>query len=170
MTTASLTRIRLLVCGNVDRADDGAAIWAVSHLVPGFTTNDLPPGIDVQRCGQLDVEHLIERGADSPVVIVDAAVGVRPGQVVTMTFDELLAATSKVAPRSSHSLPIDQVIGVARALSDAPIEGLFVGIGAGDVTPGRSLSRPVREGMGEYVVAIQKALMRLISTHGPQAR
>jgi hydrogenase maturation protease len=164
--TATLPHVRLLVCGNVDRADDGAAIWAVSHLLPGAAADELP-GLDVRRCGQLEVEDLVDGGLVGPLLIVDTAVGIRPGRIVTLSFDELLQHTSSAAPRSSHSLPIDQVIGVARHLADGPVDGLFVGIGAGDVSHGRSLSKPVREAMGEYVVAIEKALMCLISMSVP---
>jgi hydrogenase maturation protease len=163
MTTAiARPPIRLLVCGNVDRRDDGAALWAAAHLLPGPSPEHLP-GIDVRQCGQLDIDHLVDAGRGAPTIIIDTAVGVPPGRVVTLTFDELLAGTHKGAPHSSHALPIDQVIGVARQLSDAPVDGLFVGIGAGDLGFGRGLSQPVREGMGEYVVAIHRALMRVAS-------
>jgi len=155
--------VRVLVCGNVDRCDDGAAIWAVSHLLPGRAAHELP-GVTVIRCGQLNVEDLMDSGAGAPLLIVDTAVGVAPGHIVTLDFDQLLAHPKQIAPHSSHALPIDQVIGVARELSDAPVDGLFVGIGAHDLGYGQKLSRPVRESMGEFVVAIQKALMRLAST------
>jgi len=154
--------IRLLVCGNVDRGDDGAAIWAASHLLPGSAPEDLP-GIDVERCPQLDIEHLLDGGRGAQMLIVDTAIGIAAGRVVTLTFDELLARARKATPHSSHAMPIDQAIGVARELSETPVDGIFVGIGAADLGLGRSLSRPVREGMGEFVVAIQKALMRLSS-------
>ena len=166
---ATLPKVRILVCGNVDRADDGAAIWAVSHLLPGASSDGVLPGIDVRRCGQLDVEDLMEAAGEASLLVVDAAVGVPPGRVTTLTFDELLARTSSATPRSSHSLPIDQVIGVARQLSEAPIDGLFVGIGAADLSFSHSLSRQVREGMGEFVVAIEKALMSLVSGTAPAA-
>jgi hydrogenase maturation protease len=159
--SATLPRVRLLVCGNVDRADDGAAIWATGHLLPNSTADDLP-GIDVRHCGQLDVDDLTQ-GGGAPTLIVDTAIGIAAGRVVTLTFDELLAKASTAQPHSSHALPIDQVIGVARELSDGPVEGLFVGIGAAELGFGRSLSQPVRESMGEFVVAIQKALMCLTS-------
>lgn len=154
--------VRLLVCGNVDRADDGAALWAISHLLPGVTEHELP-GIAVERCSQLEIEHLLDGGRGVPTLIVDAAVGIEPGRVVTLTFDELLARTSSATPHSSHALPIEQVIGIARELSEAPVDGLFVGIGASELGYGRTLSQPVREGMGEFVVGIQMALMRLAS-------
>ena len=154
--------IRLLVCGNIDRCDDGAAIWAVGHLLPGTALDELP-GVSVMRCDQLNVENLIDDATGAPILLVDTAVGVRPGAVVTLTFDELLARPKNGAPHSSHALPIDQVIGVSRQLASSPIDGLLVGIGAANVGFGQTLSRPVREQIGEFVVAIHRALMRLAS-------
>ena len=160
--TATRLPVRLLVCGNEDRRDDGAAIWAVAHLVPGTDADDLP-GTTVVHCGGLDVADLVDSSSGAPILIVDTAVGVEPGAVVTLDFDTLLAEPRHIAPHSSHALPIDQVIGIARAVSPAPVDGLFVGIGASDVGFGHELSVPVREGMGEFVIAIQRALMRLNS-------
>lgn len=167
--TVARPPVRVLVCGNIDRCDDGAAIWAMSHLLPDTAADDLP-GVSVRRCGQLDIDDLLDDGVGAPVLIVDTAVGIAPGRVVTLDFDQLLAHPRDVAPHSSHALPIDQVIGIARNLSERPVDGLFVGIGAGDLGYGRSLSLPVRESMGEFVVAIQKALMRLASMSVPAGR
>ena len=111
----------------------------------------------------------MDAAGEASLLIVDAAVGIPAGRVTTLTFDDLLARTSSAAPRSSHSLPIDQVIGVARQLSEAPIDGLFVGIGVADLSFSQSLSRQVREGMGEFVIAIEKALMSLASRTAPAA-
>jgi hydrogenase maturation protease len=166
--TVTRPAVRVLVCGNVDRCDDGAAIWAMSHLLPDCAADELP-GVSVIRCGQLDIDDLLD-DEGAPVLIVDTAVGIAPGRVVTLDFDQLLAHPRDVAPHSSHALPIDQVIGISRNLSERPVDGLFVGIGASDLGYGRSLSLPVRESMGEFVVAIQKALMRLASMSVPAGR
>jgi hydrogenase maturation protease len=170
MTRVATTRpVQLLVCGNDDRCDDGAAIWATLDLLEG-----LPPAglaeFGARQCGALDVEHLLEVPAGNLVVIADAATGVRPGHVVTLTFDELIERPHGAAPHSSHTLPIDQVIGIARELSDEPIDGLFVGIGARDLGFSQKLSGPVRESMGEFVVAIERALMRLASASAATGR
>ena len=167
--TPARPAVRVLLCGNIDRCDDGAAIWAVSHLLPGKAADELP-GVVVRRCGQLEIDDLLDDGAGAPLLIVDTAVGIAPGRVVTLDFDELLAHPKDAAPHSSHALPIDQVIGISRNLSERPVDGLFVGIGAGDLGFGRSLSQPVRESMGEFVVAIQMALMRLASMSVPAGR
>ena len=157
---AASPAVHVLVCGNAHRCDDGAAIWAIDHMLPNMSFLE-SSGIAIKECGQLDVDDLI--AASGPILIVDAAVGVAPGVTVTLDFDQLLAHPKEIAPHSSHALPIDQVIGISRSLRDTPVDGLFVGIGAADVGFGERLSTPVREGMAEFVVAIELALMRLAS-------
>jgi hydrogenase maturation protease len=142
MTTDPLATVWLLACGNVDRRDDGAALLATR-------------GLPATQCGQLDIDHLLSAPAGVPIVICDAAAGVAPGVVVTKTFDELLANPRGPSPHSSHALPIDQVIGVARALSTKPIDGLFVGIGGADFGYGPGLSPAVEAALPEFRAAIE---------------
>lgn len=144
---------RLLVCGNVDRQDDGAAIWAASGLVHSLLDE---MHVDVRRCGQLDIEDLLD-GMGRPLVIADAAVGVPPGAIVTVTFDDLTKRDSGATPHSSHALPIAQVLGVARRLADEPIDGVFVGIGGADFGFGRQLSPAVRAALPQFTEAISDA-------------
>jgi hydrogenase maturation protease len=133
----------LLACGNVDRRDDGAALAATR-------------GLDATACGQLDIDDLLAAPAGRPIVICDAAAGVEAGRVVTLRFDELLANPHGPAPHSSHALPIDQVIGVARAVAGRPIDGLFVGIGGVDFGFGEGLSAPVAAGLPAFRAAIER--------------
>lgn len=143
MTTDAPTAAWLLACGNPDRRDDGAALVATR-------------GLGATSCGQLDIDHLLAAPAGAPIVICDAAAGVAPGRVVTLTFDELLANPRGPAPHSSHALPIDQVIGVARALSSQPIDGIFVGIGGADFGFGQGLSLDVEAALPEFRAAIER--------------
>lgn len=151
---------RLLVCGNADRRDDGAAIQAAESLLPDLM-KEQREHIDVVRCGQLEIEDLLDAPAGTPLLIMDAAVGVPSGTIVRRTFDELVSDATGPAPHSSHALPIAQVVGVARQLSDAPLDGLFVGIGASDYGFGTGLSDPVRRGLPEYVAAVGTAIGEL---------
>lgn len=151
--------MRLLVCGNTDRGDDGAAIWAVARLLA--SPADVPDGVEIRRCGQLDIEHLLEVPARMGVIIADAAVGVPAGTTVTLTLDQLLANPSGPAPQSSHALPIDQVVGIASVLANEPRRGLFVGIGGESFGFGQSMSPAVRAGMPAYVEAIAAAIARI---------
>lgn len=159
MTHAEPT-VRVLVCGNIDRCDDGAAIWAASVLAPGLH-DESDRQIDVRQCGQLDVVQVLDLGSGVPLVIIDTTVGVAAGEIVTVPLDQLLAQPQGPAPHSSHALPIDQVLGIARQVSEAPIDGLFVGIGGTDFGFGRFLSTSVRKALPAYIAAINAAIDRL---------
>jgi hydrogenase maturation protease len=155
---------RLLVCGNLDRCDDGAAVWAAESLLPSLP-EEHRQRVDIRRCGQLDIEDLLDASSPAAMLIIDTCVGVPPGTIVTRTFDELLTDVAGPAPHSSHALPIAQVVGVARQLSDKPVDGLFVGIGGFDFGFGSGLSDPVRRQLPDYVAAIGSAIARLTAAH-----
>lgn len=142
MTTDSTSAAWLLACGNADRRDDGAALAATR-------------GLGATACGHLDIDDLLAAPAGRPIVICDAAAGVEAGRVVTLPFDELLANPRGPSPHSSHALPIDQVIGVARAIAGRPIDGVFVGIGGADFGFGEGLSAPVAAGLPVFRAAIE---------------
>jgi hydrogenase maturation protease len=152
--------VRLLVCGNADRGDDGAALAAVAGLLPG-----LPPHLlsilDVRRCEQLEVEDLIDVPSSSACVIVDTAVGIPVGTVVTIPLIELPQrdAAAMPTPRSSHALPIGQLVAVASILREHPLEGTFVGLGGRSFGFGRALGRPVRASLPGFRCAIESALI-----------
>ena len=151
------TVAQLIVCGNSDRRDDGAALRAVSRLLPTLS-DEGRRWVEVTRCGQLDVEHLLDIPADVPVVIVDSAVGVPAGHVVSVPLDDLIDHPRGPAPRSSHALPINQVLGIRNVLSDAPLRGLFVGVGGVDFGFGDDLSAPVHTALPDFITAIDAAI------------
>jgi hydrogenase maturation protease len=170
MTQLAPPSVRLLVCGNADRGDDGAALSAVATLLPS-----LPPALlerlEVRRCGHLRVEDLTDVPANEVTVVVDAAVGIPPGHVVTLPIDRILADPEAPTPRSSHELPIDQVLGLAQVLRPGGLPaGTFVGIGGRRFGYGRPLSRSVRLNMTSFQAAIATELARLTRVpEGPAA-
>ena len=153
----------VLVCGTLDRCDDGAAIWASSMLMAELRAAGRDR-LEVRRCGQLDVQDLLDAPAGVPLVIADTAAGIEPGRIVTLTFDELLANPRGPVPHSSHALPIDQVIGISRQLADGDVHGRFVGVGGADFGFGRSLSPPVRKALPDFAAAIDAALQAPIGS------
>ena len=152
--------VRLLVCGNADRGDDGAALAAVAGLLSG-----LPPHLlaclEVRRREQLSIEDFVDVPDDAACIIVDTAVGIAVGTVVTIPLGELPArdAAAGPVPRSSHVLPIGQLVGIGDHLRDQPIEGAFVGLGGRSFGFGRGLSRPVRAALPVFRHAIEAALI-----------
>ncbi len=171
MTHLAPPSVRLLVCGNADRGDDGAALSAIATLLPSLPSG-LLERMEVRRCGHLRVEDLMDVPPGEIVLIVDAAVGIPPGHVVTLPIGQIVADPTAPAPRSSHELPIDQVMGLAREMRPGGLpEGTFVGIGGRRFGYGRPLSRSVRLNLPTFQAAIaaELALLTKVPVEGPPA-
>lgn len=153
--------IRLLVCGSADRGDDGAAVSAVAHVLPRLDAS-VRQQLEVRRCIQLDALDLINVAENEACLVLDTVVGVEPGAVVELGFDEL-ADRATCAPRSSHALPIDQTLGIARAVRGGLPRGGFVGIGGKWFGFGGMRSRALRGGMEAFECAIEATIVRLAS-------
>jgi hydrogenase maturation protease len=156
--------VRLLVCGSADRGDDGAALSAVAGLLSG-----LPPHLltvlEVRRCEQLDLEDLLDLPDGTACVITDAVIGLPVGQIVTIPLSELPARDSAAGPvpRSSHVLPIGQLVAIAQVMRDAPLCGSFVGVAGRSFGFGRALGRPVRAALPAFRAAIEAALIDAVA-------
>lgn len=157
---SELRHVRLLVCGNAERGDDGAAVAAVAGLLGGLPAHLLAV-LDVRRCEQLDLEDLLEVPEGVSCVIVDAAVGLIPGTVVTIPLGDLPErdAAAGPIPRSSHVLPIGQLVAIAAVMRGHPLEGSFVGIGGRSFSFGRGIGAPVRAALPAFRDAIERALV-----------
>ena len=77
-------RVIVLVCGEAERGDDGAAFRAVAALPPSALAV-----AEVRRCGTLEVDHLLAIGPDEACLVVDAAVGLPPGEIATGSLESL---------------------------------------------------------------------------------
>jgi hydrogenase maturation protease len=154
------TPVRLLVCGNPHRGDDGASLTAVAGLLA-----DLPPhllaALDVRHCEQLDIDELVDLPGSTACVVVDTVVGVTPGEIVELSLAELPDRDAEAAPvaRSTHVLPLGQVVAIAGILRDRAVDGRFVGIGGGSFEFGHPIDRRVRAALPAYRAAIAAALV-----------
>ena len=151
--------IELLVCG-----DDGAAIKACERLAAG-----LPADVRLRMVGQLDVDHLLSIAEGAGVVIVDAATGIDPGSVVELPLAGLIDEPA-VRPRSSHSLAIPGVVGLAETIRGRPLRGRIVAIGAAEFGFGQSISEPVAMALPALSLAILDAIERARPGNGPGPR
>jgi hydrogenase maturation protease len=145
----------VLVCGERERGDDGVAFAAVAALPA-----DVLRLADVRPCGQLEVDDLLAVPEGAACVVVDAAVGVAPGEVVVISLAAIAAQAAGGAPRSSHTLPPDQAIGLAAALRGAPPAGVFVGIGGVDFSLGAGFSAAVAAGLPTLVARLAEEVAR----------
>lgn len=146
--------VRVLVCGEPLRGDDGAAIQAIQGLGP-----DTSALAEVVEVGQLSAEALLDVPEGMAVVVVDAAVGVEPGTTVTLPLEDV--GGGGAMPASSHALPPDQAIGLAAEMRGAPLRGSFVGIGGAEFGFGERLSPAVEAGLPAFASALAAEVRRL---------
>jgi hydrogenase maturation protease len=161
-------RVRVVVCGNVDRGDDGVALAAVASLLPTLPRT-LLGRLEVRRRLELRVEDLVDVPEDVSCLILDAVAGIEPGTVVRMTLEDLERRPA-FTPRSSHQLPIDLVVGLASILREGPLGGTFVGLAGHGFGYGRALSEIARAAMPAYRAAIESELDELtrgVPFHAP---
>jgi hydrogenase maturation protease len=150
--------VRVIVCGNTDRGDDGVAAVTVATLLPTLS-DDLLRNLDVVPCPELRVEDLVDLPAGGSCLILDAVLGVEPGTIVERSLDELTDHPG-FTPRSSHQLPIDVVVRLAAILRGGPIDGRFIGVAGSEFGYGAALSVAVRAAMPAFGQTITSALDR----------
>jgi hydrogenase maturation protease len=148
--------VRVLVCGEMLRGDDSAALRAIRTLPAD--TRALAEIIEV---GQLSVEAMLDTAEGVAVIVADAAVGVAPGGVVTVPLESLARRDGCATPASSHALSPDQVIEVAAELRGAPLRGSFIGIGGAEFGFGEGLSPAVAAALPAFTAALAAEIRRL---------
>ena len=157
--TAPARTLRVLACGSADRGDNGAALSAIAHVLP-LLDAATSQRLEIRRCPQLDAADLIDVPPDEACLILDTVVGTEPGRVVDLPLTDLVRSAA-VAPRSSHALPIQQVLGIAEAVRGSLPEGRFVGIGGKWFGFGPTRSRALREGLPAFEETIRATIALL---------
>lgn len=101
---------RIIALGQEAAGDDGAGPAVLAEL----RRRGVPPEVELVRAGDaLALTTLLETPAR--VILLDAAVGAAPGQVLELGVDDL--AARRVTPISSHGLGIPEVIELMRRLA-----------------------------------------------------
>jgi hydrogenase maturation protease len=162
IVNAPLPAVRLLVCGNADRGDDGAALAAVAHFLPRLE-DAIRHRLEVRRCAELDATDLANVPDHQTCIVVDTVVGVDAGTVVTMPLSELAESSHGIAARSSRALPISQVLSLAAGIRGRLPDGTFIGIGGRRFGFGGRRSRAVTSGMRAFERATEGEVRRLAS-------
>ena len=149
---AQAAGVQVLVCGSPDRGDDGVAVAAAAMI-----RDQLPDGVRMRTVGQLDIDDLLAVPAAVGVVIVDAASGLRPGQIVDLPLTGLIGRPERLRPRSSHAVGLPEVVALAGALGPSDAAAQWIGslrhvaleIGGADlvaagIPPGPAVGRGLR--------------------------
>ncbi len=145
--------VEVLVCGSLDRGDDGAAI-AAAALIGQHAGDD----IRIRIVGSLDIDDLLAVPVTAGVVIVDAAVGIRAGRIVELPLTGLIGREDGPRPRSSHALAFPEVIGLADFIRGRPLCGRVVVIGGSSFGFGDTFSRPVAAALPALATAVLDAV------------
>jgi len=152
--------VSVLVCGEPTRGDDAAGFAAV-EMLPA----DVRARAEIREVGRLDVLLLLDLPAGEACVVVDAVAGIEPGEVWVRPLPALVDRARALAdagrapePRSSHELPLEQVLALAATMRDAPPAGTFVGIGGSCWDVGTPLTEAVVAGLPEFAAAIAVAI------------
>ena len=132
-----------------------------------------PSDVELRIVGQLDIDDLLAIPPDSAVVVVDAARGIRPGTVRSLTLRGLLDAPGVIRPRSAHALAMPEVLGLAEMIRGHPLRGRIAVIGGREFGFGASFSEKVAAGMERLEASILRAIDELraaatASTNGRQ--
>ncbi len=164
--------VLVLACGDAARGDDRAGLLA-AELVQGWLDGlATPPAslepvlaalqgrVEIREVGQLEPDDLFAAAPDQAVVVTDAARGVPAGRVVARPLAGL--GSGGPAPRSSHMLPLRDVLALAETLRGSLPAGSFVGVGATTFGLGDPPSDAVLQGVPALAVAIVEEAARLL--------
>jgi hydrogenase maturation protease len=133
MHAPDLPPVTVFACGEPLRGDDGIAHAAVDGL-----PERMRHGAAIQHVTALGPEDLAALEPDATAIVVDAVVGIPVGEVVRYDLDRLPVHPA-MRPTSSHQLPLDMVIGLAKLMGWEP-HGAFIGVGAARFDHGNVLS------------------------------
>jgi hydrogenase maturation protease len=163
-------RVVVFACGEMERGDDAAALRAVNLLRDAGDER-----MEVRPIGALEPEHLLELG-DRPCVVADCVAGIAPGDVVVRSLEGLLPGAGPPGrssgggavpvARSTHLLPIGDVLALAEIVRPGLPRGTFVGIGGADFGLGRPLSPDVERALPAFAEAIAAAAAGLLRPEG----
>jgi hydrogenase maturation protease len=156
MTASGDERVRLIVLGAADRGDDALGPLAVAGLPP-----DIWSLVDVRICASLDLIDLIDVPDGGACLVVDAARGLAPGTLRFIPFDRFLRrrANDLPDPRSSHELPVPELVRLVNVIRKGLPRGGFLVAGGSRFGLGELPSREVAQAIPMMAAAIEAAVM-----------
>jgi hydrogenase maturation protease len=147
-----MSGVRVVVLGNPDAADDGAALCAAARL----------RGVEVLAAGRPGAGLLDLLATSSPTVLVDVvSSGGTPGRIVTAPLRDLPRLAVASSPLSSHGFGPAETLVLGEALGRELPPGTFVGIEGAEFRPGAGMSSAVASAVDALVVAIDEAVAAL---------
>lgn len=157
---ASGPTLRVLACGERARGDDAAGPLAVEAVLAGLP-DELRERLDVRDCGGPDPVDMLDQPPGQPCLVVDAVVGVGPGEVVSLPLESVAAGSTQLIPATTHTLSLPETLALAATVRGHPVTGWLVGLGGARFGLGEPLSPDVAAAMPRFEAAIHDAIIRL---------
>jgi hydrogenase maturation protease len=145
--------IRVLVCGAIDRADDGAAIRAVRAL-PQVVRREA----SIEEVGYLSPELLIGDPPSTRRLVLDSVAGLPGGEILDLPLAELPALEAQMGTTSSHALAPGAAVALAALLGVVRPTDRFLGIGGESFAVGGDLSPAVAAQLGVLVERLNERI------------
>lgn len=123
-------RARVIALGQPAAGDDGVGPAVLERL----RARGVPPGVELRAAAEASalVELVL---LDGPVVVVDAALGLAPGEV--RVLDEAALATAPLSPVSTHGLSAGGALALARSIAPGRVSPRLAIVAIGIAPPGR---------------------------------
>ena len=143
--------VRVVVLGNVNAGDDGAALRAMQTLER--------TDADIVRAGRPGPLLLDLLDTAAPVVLVDVVrSGQAAGSIHRMSLADIVDSSVAVSGVSSHGFGPAEVLKLGAALDRQCPQGRFVGIEGDSFQAGDDLSPAVQAALPALVEAVQHAI------------
>jgi hydrogenase maturation protease len=153
--------VRVIACGNVDAADDGAGLLAVRSVRGAL---ERLPGVEVAEASTGDAVIDLLAGADAAVLVdaVRSRGANAPGTVVRSVAGPAGLPASSAPVLSTHGVGVGDAVRLAAGLGRAPAVSL-IGVEAADTGAGHEMSPPVASSipcLARRVLAEAERLMK----------
>jgi hydrogenase maturation protease len=151
--------------GNPDRGDDG-----VGFIVEREVRAHGSAGVRTATC-QGDLTRLLDlwEGRGLAVVVDAVESGATPGSIFRWDWSGRLQDRD-LPCTSTHALPLDQVLELARSLGRLPPRLVVYGVEVGEVRNGRELSPPVADAVPLVVARVLSDVVGIRTIHDPDGQ
>ena len=145
----------VLGLGNPLMSDEGIGIYIINQFLE---QKDKFPKVDFIDAGTagLSVMHMLA-GRKKAVFIDCAYMETLPGTIKRFTPDDVKSVKS-LLHHSFHEADLLKIIDCAKKLDQCPDDVVIFGIEPQNISPGRMLSRPLRDNIDKYITAIASEL------------
>ncbi len=150
--------VRVLVCGAIDRGDDGAAVRAARAL-----TQVVRREATIEEVGYLSPELLLGDPPSTRRLVLDCVAGLPCGEILDLPLAELPELEAQMGTTSSHALAPGAAVALAALLGAVRPTDRFLGIGGASFAIGDDPSPRVVAQLGALVERLHERIREAVA-------